>query len=655
MKGALLTLVLFCLMLPLYPQSGDNTEWLDFIEEMLEEETHAETLESLYEELSYLAEHPFNVHTLTRRELERLPFLTPIQIENLLYYIYKYGPIVDLYELKNVEDLDLQTIRYLLPFIYIGDEEEGRTPIRAKDLWKKSKQEVLLRTNFTLQEKEEYKNGQYLGEPYYLSMRYNYNYADRLLFGFTAEKDPGEVLLKPKAEGFDHYAFNLSIKDIKMIEMLSLGDYRLSFGEGLALNTNFSMGKTSDITTINQGRGGIKRHTSTSESNYFRGIAATLRFRSIRTTLFYSHKKEDTNVDGDRIKTFLTDGYHRTENERNKKDAASVDLAGARLEWQSDRLDIGVTGVYYAFGGKQLNPEARDYNLYYLRGKDHLNAGLDYRYRWKQWMLQGEIAVDKAGKAATLHNLLLYPLPNLDLMFSFRHYDKAYNALYGKAFGESSAVQNETGFYAGLKLHPFRYWELTAYADHFRFPYIKYGVDAPSSGHDYLLQLLYFPKKNWQVSIRYRHKQKAENMTLGDRKEVYVLPYKQQRWRLQLDYKLNTAINLKSQIHYNTYEDVQQRQEGWSITQSAGYATPKLSLDASIAYFHSPDWNTRINVYEKNILYAFSFPMYYGKGFRYYLNLKWKICPPLTIYLKIADELKEERKTDMYLLLRYKF
>ena len=49
---------------------------------------------------------------------------------------------------------------------------------------------------------------------------------------------------------------------------------------------------------------------------------------------------------------------------------------------------------------------------------------------------------------------------------------------FGNAFSQNSAVRNEQGMYIGMQWTPFARWKLSAYADVFRFPWLKYGVDA---------------------------------------------------------------------------------------------------------------------------------------------------------------------------------
>jgi hypothetical protein len=661
----------------------DNSEWMTYLEELAEsEDSKTADLEQLFEDLSYLSEHPFNLQTVTKKDLERLPFLTAIQIENLLYYIYKFGPLVDIYELKNVEDIDLRTITYLLPFVYVGETDNNKPAFRLKDLLRHPKQELILRSDYTFQEKAGYKkvteeerekhsNKYYLGEPFYLSFRYNYQYRDWIQWGISAEKDAGEALWNRHHKGFDYYAFNLNIKNRGVLESLHLGDYRLSFGQGLVMNNQFSMGKTSFVGSINQNNTGIKRHTSSNENGFFQGVAGALKFNDWQINLFYSHRNHDANADSSYIYTFKTDGYNRLPSDLRKRRMAQVDMGGSHIRWRNESLTLGLTVVYYSFGGKGYNPEPKPYNLFYLRAKNHFNSGFNYAYSLKKLSFQGETAVDANGKWATVNNLLLNPASSVDLIFSYRNFARDYNAFYGKAFSESSVVQNEKGYYFGLKFHPFSKWELATYVDYFQFPWLKYGINSPSSGTDGLLQLTYNCNAVLRMNLRYKYKEKYKNSTAESGKETAVSPYKQHKWRYQLDYRNPSGFGMKTQADYNLYVFDSDRSSGWSFTQNFSMARDKsrFQVDGALAYFHASDWNTRINIYEKNILYAFAFPNYYGEGVRIYSVIKWKIAKPLTIYFKLAtthyfdrktigsdtEEISGKDKTDIYTLLKYNF
>jgi len=656
---------------------ASNTEWMQYLEELAEsDERNPDDIAQLFDDLSYLSEHPFNLQTVTKQELERLPFLTDIQIENLLYYLYKYGPLVDCYELKNVEDLDFQTITYLLPFVYVGESKKDSPNFKPA-----AKQELLLRSDDTFQKKTGYEqvsdeersahpNQYYLGEPYYLSFRYGLQYKD-VQFGVIGEKDAGEAFWNKRYKGFDYYAFNLNIKHKGILEDLHIGDYRLSFGQGLVMNTNFFMGKTSDVGSINLNNRGISRHISTSEYSYFRGVAGSLCYKNAQLYLFYSHRKQDANADSSFIYSFKTDGYHRIPGDMLKKGTAQVDMGGAHLQWRNELFNIGLTGVYYSFGGKELNPTPQTYNLFYLRRKYFFNSGLNYEYKNRKVSFQGETAIDASGKWATLNNLLLNPVSSLDWVFSYRNYARDYNAFYGKAFGESSTVQNETGYYTGIRFRPFLKWELSTYFDYFRFPWLKYGINAPSSGNDRLIQIAYRHNSMIQMSLRYKYKEKYLNQIQEDARKTEVIPYEQNRWRYQFSYRNEKGLGLKTQADYNSYTSASHSTIGWSLTQTVSLAKQpdKFSFDGAAAYFHAGDWNNRISIYEKNILYSFFFPTYYGEGLRFYSVIKWKVTPALTIYCKLAtthyfdrdvissglEAIQGKDKTDVYGLIRYQF
>ena len=104
-------------------------KWMEYIEEMASETEDEERIEALYTDLSYLIEHPFELNTVTEGQLKRLPFLSDLQIRELLEYRSRYGKMLTLYELKNVEAFDLETISLLVPFIYITDVFNKRKAI----------------------------------------------------------------------------------------------------------------------------------------------------------------------------------------------------------------------------------------------------------------------------------------------------------------------------------------------------------------------------------------------------------------------------------------------------------------------------------------------------------------------------------------------
>ena len=77
-------------------------------------------IDVMNETLSFIADNPININTSTRSQLENLPFLKNSQIENLMEYLFDYGPMESIYELALVEGFDTNTIREILPFVKVS-------------------------------------------------------------------------------------------------------------------------------------------------------------------------------------------------------------------------------------------------------------------------------------------------------------------------------------------------------------------------------------------------------------------------------------------------------------------------------------------------------------------------------------------------------
>ena len=628
-----------------------NTRWMEYLEELSEEEASEEAIENLFSELSYLSEHPFNLATVGKEDLERLPFLSDLQIKNLLYYLYRNNPLYSIYELKNVEGLDMQTIEYLLPFVCWEEKEETVRPINLRNTLKYGKHEFLLRYDYCFQEKAGYRNDPeeekaaypnryYLGEPYYTSFKYGFQHKEQIQLGFVAEKDAGEPLWNSRHKGADYFSAHLALKNIGILKSAFVGDYRVAFGQGLIINTDFSLTNTSDVMNVNRKAGNnIKRHYSTSESNYLRGAAGTIQLGETNVSLFYSQRTIDATVSGDSvISSIKTDGYRRTINDMLKKDQAQTRILGGNAQWRNDLVSVGMTALYHDFLGKSLNANIQPYNIYYLRGKSNYNLGVDYSLRRKKLFLQGETAVSRNGAWASTHSLQIYPVTGLSFVMRQRYFAKDYQAQYAAVAG-SSSVQNVNGWYLGVVTQPMPLWKISAAVDLVQYPWLKYLIDSPSKSTYALLNLDYSPHAAWKMSVRYKYRERMKNFTLPEQATKVVLPYEQQSLRYQLNIQTHSGLYLKTQLNGNLYQsEHEETSKGYLLAQNVGYAHEKLPIqgDLFLAYFNTDNSSSRISIYEKSILYAFSAPSFSGEGTRSGVTIKWSIVPSLILYLKLA-------------------
>ena len=649
--------------------------WEEVIEQWVNnQESNSYQLENLIESLDDLKENPLPINTATKEQLERFPFLSDLLIENILYYIYKHGPMFSDKELMLVKDMDQQTARCLKLFITFQQPVKEEKKLTLKNILKYGKQELSTRVDIPVYTNEGYqKENGYRGYSFYTNLRYSFRYSDQVYWGVTAEKDAGEPFFnRENKKGYDYYSPYLLIKNIGRLKTLALGNYRLNYGYGLVMNTDFSVGKTAMISTLGNKATGIKKHSSTDEYNYFQGIAGSISINNrLSADAFYSYRTMDGIVDNEFITSIKEDGYHRVVKDFEKKNTFSNQLIGSNLHYNGKSFKLGLTSVYNVFN-KVLNPTDRAYNQFYPRGKEFFNTGVNYKVFWKQFTLLGETAIDKNGKLATMNMLRYSPKGDFQLILMNRFYDVAYQGIYAKSIGEGSSEQNESGFYIGLETSLLRYFKLMTYGDFFYFPWKKYQLSKNGThGFDGVIQLSYSPSYELDMFIKYRYKNKHKDITPEGGKKT-TLPYIQQKGRYQLNYSPTNELMLKTTVDvvYNTFQQ-EKASKGILVGESIGYKFRKLpvQLDASIAWFHTDDYASRISMYEKSLLYTFHVPSFYGKGERYTLNVRYAWKDQLVLQAKYAythyrdretigsglEQINGNRKSDLYFQLRLKF
>ena len=628
--------------------------------------------ENELEELSNRLQEPVNLNSATREQLEQFPFLSDIQIEHLLAYIYIHGQMETIYELQLVEELDRQTIQYLLPFVCIkaiNNEPAFRWKTMLKDAGRYGKNEVLTRLDIPFYKRKGYEHT-YLGPSVYNSVKYTFRYRDQLYAGGVAEKDAGEPFAAlHNSYGYDYYSFYLLLQNCGRLKSLAVGNYRLSFGQGLVMSTDYLMGKTIYASSFNNRSAGIKRHSSTDEYNYFRGVATTVALtKRLSVSAFYSHRNMDGVVTDGEITSVYKTGLHRSRKEADKKNLLTSQLTGGNVSYQQNHIRLGITGVYYVFN-RPYEPELTGYSKYNIHGNHFYNLGIDYAYRWRRFSFQGETAIGKQGWAS-LNRLQYSPVQDIQFMLIHRFYSYDYWAMYAHSFGEGSTVQNEQGYYVGLETTPFSHWRFFVSFDLFSFPWKKYRINKPSRGTDGLIQATFTPRTNLSMYLKYRYKQKERDLTGS--KVTLTLPIFHHQLRYRLNYSLNDVFSSRTTLDYNHFHSQDRAAtKGYQVTQMISSQLPwtRLFADVQGSYFCTDDYDSRVYVSEKGLLYTFYTPSFQGRGFRcavrlrYELNKHWLFITKFgeTIYLNRNeigsgnDLIYGNKKADIQMQLRIKF
>lgn len=647
--------------------------------ENLTDADQAETEDDSYlQQLEYFRKNPVNLNSADVNELKDLRILTDLQIENLVSYRRLFGELISRYELQAVPAWDINTIKKLLPFITVTTNVTLTEQLNSR--FKDGEHSLLFRLSQVLEKAKGFNNTstgtKYLGSPQRLFFRYRYTYKNLLQYGVVADKDAGEQFFKgAQRNGFDFYSFHLFAKKIGVIQSLAIGDFTVNMGQGLIQWQSLAFKKSVEVMGVKRQSPVLRPYNSAGEFYFHRGAGITIKKGRLEATAFTSIRKlsanfaADTVNNEDYVSSLLNSGYHRTAGENEDRNKLTQTSFGGNVLYRGNRWHIGLNTVYYQFS-KPVQKRDEPYNLYAVNGRSWHNFSVDYSYTYKNLHFFGEAAVAKNLGKAFVNGLLVSVDQRVDISFVQRTIAASYQAVYGNAFTENAYPTNETGFYSGISIRPANGWKLDAYADIFKFPWLKYLVDAPSRGTDFLAQLSYMPSRNLEIYTRFRNESKQANQPGNSTITNFLVHLPRQSWRTQFSYRLNNSLSLRNRVEALWYDKRGNNRETGFLIYSDIIYRPVLKPFSGIIrlqYFETDDYNSRVYAYENDLLYSYSIPAFFDQGYRYYLLINYDLGKKLSFWFRFAqtiypgkqsvgsglDEINNNRKTEVKAQIRW--
>jgi hypothetical protein len=648
-------------------QNAENAK--DFIRQKIEEISDKYELNLDYSDvvdvLYYYYQHPLNLNTATAEDLRQLGLLSELQINNLLNFRKKNGNFQTIYELRDVEGFNYVFINDIRVFFTVAPPGK-REPFKIRKALKYGRSDLFVRYGQVLQRQLGYQpvsdsalaanpNSHYLGNPSKVYFRYRFTYRNRLSIGLVGDKDAGEEFFRgSNPYGFDFYSAHIFIRDFGMVKAAVVGDYHLEFGQGLTMWSGIGFGKSVDVLGVQKVARGIRPNTSANENLYFRGAATTIGLSdAVKVTAFYSNKNLDAGLQNDTLnaeelyyKSIQETGMHRTPAEIAKKHAVNEQIFGGNFSFDKSGFHIGAT-AYKTIYSKDLKKDPQPYQIYDFQGNNNFNAGVDFRYSVTKAGFFGEVSVSQNGGYAMLAGMVADLSPRYKMSLVYRDFLPEYQVIYAVPFSESTGAKNEKGLFLGALLYTGRSGSISAYYDIFSFPWLRYRVNAPSQGDEFLIQYQNEVSRNLTFYIRL----KSENKTLNNTVEGTVVspaPVLKRSIRTNFRYEITQDIILQTRVEGIRYEHQPAEPEnGYLLFQDINYRPQSLPFDISFRYavFSTDDYDTRIYAYENDVLYKFSIPAYYYKGQRIYLMLHSRVLPRLDLWLRFSNTTFFDRET----------
>ncbi len=638
--------------------------------------------EEIYESFMNNFLNPVSLNSARADDLRGLMLLSEVQIGNIIEFRNKYGSFVTVRELHAVPTLDEKTIKAITPFVRVSNVEYE---FHNKGL---SKTELLIRYTSVLEKKRGYEPSRdssgapaYAGSPGRVFTRFYTYKPGSYGISLLAEKDPGENVAwdtENQKYGFDFYSFNITLENKGNLKKLVVGDYQIEAGEQLILGSGLFFGKGAEtINTVKRSNRGIRPYRSVLEHSFMRGLAATYEFTdlNLQVTPFFSMRhhsaSSDIIINDSTEQPFVTNlrtsGLHRTDSELDGRELQKETTYGTNIDYYNSMANLNIGGTYmYSQFDLPFQPVDQPFRKFAFRGKENFNASLYFNYLHKNMYFFAESAISQSlGKAITA-GMISRINDQWQTSLVYRNYDRNFHTSYGTGFSESGS-NNERGIYWGLKWQYSSKLQATAFVDIFRFPWLKFQVDAPSQGVESLIRINYKLSPEFKFFTQYRHKAKGRNDN-NSGNLPRVAQAQRDNFILHFDMLPQQWFNLKTRISWSTYS-FNNRTNGIAIAQDANLYFNRFRLYSRMAFFNTDDFNTRQYIYENDVLYAFSIPALQGKGIRYYLMGRYDLTEDVSLWIKYSrtrytdreflgtgnEQINGNKRSEVRFQLRYSF
>lgn len=569
-----------------------------------EEETYKIT--ELYNHLENLKKNKLNINDAKYQDLIILPWLSPVQIENIIHF-RKQKNITDRNQLKKAGILD-DTIEDILPYISFGKS----SPIYLQN-----------------RIRAEYKFDSEYSSPAKFYQKHSISWKNYKLY-FISQKDEGEK------DFWDFWSGSFSAKNIGILDKIIIGNYRLAFGQGIIFAPKLGLSKGGNTTHQPVKHfSNIKSYTSTNEVYSLWGSSIKLKIGKLGIVPFYSDYKLDANIQDDCIKSIDITGFHRTETEKEKKDKVREKIYGAHLSYGNPCVcegQIGITAINtkYSLPFSDLNIK-QEQNIF----------GLDYNLKLDNFNLFGEGAIAEKKESYLLG--LFWEKENFENLIIYRNYDKYFPAFHGNPFHTGGNFDNETGIYYGISFRPPAGGaKLDMYLDIYKFPKQKSRENMPTYGFDKFLQF----EKKWKTSkMRFTlHQKQSERWrTISEESKIYQI----ERNTFRLDWKqvINSKmqIKLRGEYTFHQYKNADKYDAGVLLYQDFKFMfSPKLTNHIRICQYHTDD--IILYMYENDLDGIMLNSQFKGDGIFGYILLKYDFGKYFSLQMKYAEKIWKEKK-----------
>ncbi len=577
-------LILFILFTVFFLEAEDIAEIFS-----IEGETYFTN--EIVENLEGFRKSPLNINKASREDLEKLPWLNEDDINNIIK-LRKTKKISDWNDLNKIgiNEITISELKEYIIFKISG---------------KKYKFNQVSRIEF--QEKKKHFPS---ALKYFQKTIFKYN---KFEFGFISQKDEGE------SNPLDFYSYFVQYKSDNILKGVVLGKYGLAFGQGILFASKLGTSKSAEATSTPLKKfNPIKPYKSSFEMWELEGSAINLEIGKINFIPFYSSTNLSANLDSTKITSFNESGIHLDE---SKKDNVNEKIYGAALHYSFKNNSAGINYYQIEFDHKFAKPDYHNkYNAFstcFTLFRGFQPTSIEVAYADNKF---AGIFVTRWGDNE-FRQLLL-----------FRYYEKNFPSWHGNPFSSQSNFDNETGFYYGITLKPFKNIKINFYFDLWDFPKTRYYEKMPTVGSEQFLQIE-FSGNNNRLRLCFRHKNKEKYIKL---QYAEIRDFERTLVRLDWFQYLNSlTLKTRCEIVMEYLKNEKLYDKGILVYEQLKYQIDRLKIIAQLTVYHS---DILLYMYESNINGIMQNSVFSGDGIYSYFVVKYDLTKNFELQFKVSDK-----------------
>lgn len=602
-----------------------------------EEISEYECLEEQNEILIDLESNPLDLNNSTRQELERSGLFSSEQIENILFYLYVYGEMKSIYELKMVKSMDYNTIQKILPYVVVQPKHKEKKAYLNQSIYISFKNYLTKPEGFTDKNDSLLRlNKKYIGDPTYLGVVYNGKYGNNIQWGVALEKDAGEQLYTLP----DYSSFYLHYRSSgkSLLKQMIIGSFKLRFANGLIMNNTYETGYSSLHSFQLKDNQIIRKHNSFNESDYHKGVAVAFEKNNISLLLYGSSNSIDATQQDSFITSISKSGKHNTLTTLERRKNETINSAGGNISYKSNSLDFGLSTVMNIFSRPIHVRNETLANRFYFQGANNFAFSCNWAYKNRLLKIFGEEAYSNKG-IALMNCILLQPKNEFLISFSQRYFSPKFYSFYGRVFGNSN-IRNEEGYYCYVSTYTWLGFYLSANIDYYRTLWAVSGSDFPKDGSDVRIKLENRKLNRLNLSFLYKHSNREKEFE-DDIQCGYVLnkDYRSS-YSFRASYDYSRQFLSQTLIEYAMI-DKKEISRGFHLSQIFTWQSfnSKYKIQSIFSVFEG---NEGVSFYSpvRHSLYAASGERISGKGYKFHFNLSYVINSALTTHISYSYLLK---------------